>query len=102
MVQYRMSTKKYIFYILFISILSTGGSIAHDWYPSNCCSDSDCHPVDCASLEDKDKEIIYKGFYFSDNMIKPSQDGLCHVCISNEHSQEFTPVPHCVFVQLGT
>lgn len=97
-----MSIKKYLFSILFISIILTGGSIAHEWYPYACCSGNDCHPVDCESLVQRGKGLAYKGFYFYDNMIKPSQDGLCHVCISNETSKDFTPVPHCVFIQIGT
>lgn len=97
-----MSIKKYIFFTLLTSILLIGGTKAHEWYPPACCSGDDCHPVECSSLTERGKGLAYKSYYFYNKMIKPSQDGLCHVCISNETSTEFTPVPHCVFIQQGS
>lgn len=93
--------KKYILAILLLGALCVQAS-AHDWYPYDCCSNNDCHPIDCAAIFEKGKALVYNGFGFYDSMIRPSQDGLCHVCISNEFNKEFTPVPHCLFIQLGT
>lgn len=94
-----MSIKKYLLAILFTSLILTGGSIAHEWYPAACCSGNDCRPVECSELVERGKGIAYRNFYFYDQMIKPSLDGQCHVCISNETTPEFIPVPHCVFIQ---
>lgn len=93
--------KVIILSIFLIASLNTTLS-AHDWYPFACCSQNDCHPVPCESILEKGKALVYNGFGFYDQMIKPSQDGACHVCISNEFNKEFTPVPHCIFIQQGS
>lgn len=90
--------KTIILSILVIASLNTIVS-AHDWYPFACCSNNDCHEIPCSEIIEKGKALVYHNFGFYDQMIKPSQDGLCHVCISNELSKEFTPVPHCIFIQ---
>lgn len=91
---------KYIF--LTLTLLISTVALAHEWYPLSCCSGHDCHPVDCDSLIQTTKGITYQSYEFVKDMIKPSQDNLCHVCISNEFSKEMTPVPHCVFIQSGS
>lgn len=91
-----------ILLIIFISLVTLGVAHAHDWYPFNCCSGNDCHPIPCEAIIEKGKELIYGNFSFSDTMIKPSQDGSCHVCISNEYNKLMTPVPHCIFIQQGS
>lgn len=84
-------------------IASTNTALeAHDWYPFACCSINDCHPIACEAITERGKALAYHGFGFYDQMIKPSQDGACHVCISNEFNKDFTPVPHCIFIQQGS
>jgi len=94
-----MNVKRFIYALLAVFCLTTAVN-AHDWYPLACCSGHDCHPIPCESIIEQGKELIYNGHHFVNTMIKPSQDGLCHVCISNEnHSLDYSPVPHCIFIQ---
>lgn len=88
-----------LFLLLLILCLTVVGASAHDWYDRSCCSGQDCHPIPCEEIIEKSKSLFYKGWEFFGQSIKPSQDGLCHVCISNEFSKEFTPVPHCIYIQ---
>lgn len=93
-----------LFTILTILLLTQGfyeGVSAHSWYDAACCSDADCHPVDCTELIERGKSIFYKGYEFYNSMIRPTQDASCHVCISNLNNPDpsYTPVPHCVYIQ---
>lgn len=98
-----MSIKKYIYLTFLLSFLLITPSIAHEWYPYACCSDKDCHPVACEDILEKGKNLVYHDYPFFGDMIKPSKDGDCHVCISNENGTEgYTPVPHCIFIQQGS
>lgn len=101
---YLSQMKKYLIPLVILLILSLTGTLqAHDWYPNVCCSNHDCHQVPCEHLKEIGKNLVYNGFSFYDTMIKPSLDGACHVCISNEFNTEgYTPVPHCVFIQQGS
>lgn len=91
--------KVIILSILVIASLNTALS-AHDWYPYDCCSEKDCHPIPCEAIKEQGKNLVYNGYTFFEDMIKPSLDGQCHVCISNEvPNPDFTPFPHCIFIQ---
>lgn len=57
-------------------------AIAHEWYPKHCCSDQDCHPVDCAEITTSPDYYIWHGLHFPKNASYPSKDGGCHVCVS--------------------
>lgn len=74
----------------------------HMHYDPACCNGTDiggdCHPVSCEDIIEKGKSLFYHGWEFTASMIKPSQDGSCHVCITNEFSKDMTPVPHCIYV----
>ena len=77
--------------LIALSILT----LVHSWYPQECCSDNDCHPVPCAELVETDKGIEWNGKEFSKDMIKPSQDSKCHVCYTPNRT-------YCVFILVGT
>jgi hypothetical protein len=51
---------------------------AHSWYPPSCCTDSNCHPIDCAELK---REIAADPGW--NPAIRQSQDELCHICKSS-------------------
>ena len=74
--------------------------LAHSWYPQECCHDNDCHPVPCAELSYRDKDVVWrKHIYFSGPMIRELNDGNCHVCVEEGLSASIIPyVPLCVFV----
>ena len=78
--------------------------LAHSWYPQECCHDNDCHPVPCAELSYRDKDVGWrKHIYFSGPMIRESNDGNCHVCVEEGLSANIIPyVPLCVFVPKAT
>jgi len=69
---------------------------AKDWiYPWSCCGSIDCHPVPCSQLiEGANGDYIYQTFHFLRENVKPSGDGLCHVCIQGIK-------PMCAFIQLN-
>lgn len=104
---YLLSYKKIIPIVILTLITLIGlfdvQVFAHDWYPAACCSGTDCHPISCSSLTEHGKSIFYQGYEFSQTMIHPSEDGLCHVCISNEFNPDttYSKVPHCVFTAPG-
>ena len=67
----------------------------HSWYPSSCCADRDCHPVPCDELTEKnDGSWQWYVFVFKRDVVKPSQDRLCHVCTNG-------PNGICAFIQQG-
>lgn len=77
-------------------LLSLCNSVnAHSWYPAECCHDQDCRPVPCDELiEQKDGSIKYSTHVFPKGKIRPSQDSMCHVCLSKTYEY-----PYCVFIQ---
>jgi hypothetical protein len=51
-------------------MLVNGTATAHSWYPHECCSENDCHPVPCAELVlTPEGDVKWKGvLYFSRRM----------------------------------
>lgn len=78
--------------------------LAHHWYPLECCSGQDCKPVDCLELKETGKGIKYKDITFTKDMIKPSQDLQCHVCLgeSKDITGQTNYTPRCVFIHFNT
>lgn len=86
--------------IAVVLMLLSSGALAHDWYPQDCCSGEDCHPVPCEEIRMDDFGYYWKGIHFTWAMDRgPSPDGGCHVCITGEHSSTMpgAPYPHCIF-----
>lgn len=73
-------------------------ALAHDWYPSDCCSGRDCKPIACDELESReDGSIVVRDSRttFSREKIRPSRDTQCHTCIAYGK-------PLCVFILQGS
>lgn len=97
-----MRNKSIVLFSLLLILCLTASVQAHEWYDAACCSGHDCHPIACESIKESGKSLFYNAYEFIGPSIRPSQDGLCHVCISNEFSKDFTPVPHCIYIQQGS
>ncbi len=61
---------------------ASASASAHEWYPRLCCSDRDCHPVDCAEVRKDPSGWLWRGVHFDDRVRDAAPDGACHVCIS--------------------
>ena len=81
--------------------------LVHSWYPKECCNgdeySGDCHPIPCEEIIKVDsygRTFAYKwrGWNFSDPMIRRSLDDQCHVCI---HHFPARGVPQCIFLKRG-
>ena len=86
-------------------MLVHGTATAHSWYPHECCSDNDCHPVPCTELVlTPEGDVKWKGvLYFSRRMVRLSLDEQCHVCVEEGLSASVIPyLPLCVFVPHAT
>ena len=83
--------------ILMLIFVLTTPSRAHDWYDHDCCSDSDCKPIEsCSELEElEDGRWKWNGYIFRKDKVRPSKDSKCHVCI-------FRGLPMCTYVQQGS
>jgi hypothetical protein len=90
--------------VLALSLLTTV-TLAHSWYPPECCSEGDCRPVPCAGLNVETKRsghgesyvvITYteagKVYSMMRDKEKPSPDAFCHACF-----QRGTFNMRCVF-----
>jgi hypothetical protein len=96
--------------VLAIALLWAVMALAHSWYPLDCCSGRDCHPVPCAEISQKRERgmegyswtgVRYLDRYQPDSIWFPkmwhrySPDGKCHVCFS--YGQTQTAIPRCIF-----
>lgn len=69
--------------------------LAHSWYPTFCCSETDCRPVPCAEIKISGKWLTYRGLHIQLEAAKPSPDGQCHVCADQVRFR-------CVFIPVVT
>ena len=79
----------------------TAPASSHSWYPPECCSGQDCHPVPCESLRSEDDgNLTYTptSTHFLKRMIRPSQDSQCHICTSDPDGGGH---PYCAFTLQG-
>src|SRR5262245_18286521 len=86
-------------------MLVNSTATAHSWYPNECCSDNDCHPVPCAELVlTPEGDVKWKGvLYFSHRMVRLSLDERCHDCVEEGSSASVIPyLPLCVCVPHAT
>jgi hypothetical protein len=78
--------------------LLAGLILAHSWYPNECCTDKDCHPVPCDEIsEDENGAMHWKYLIFEGSQIRASPDHECHVCHLLEEGRPVTPI--CIFTQ---
>lgn len=67
--------------MLILATLTTAG--AHSWYEPQCCSSTDCAPVDDGVVEEKSDGIHVKGYgvlSYTDPRIRWSKDDQDHLC----------------------
>lgn len=88
--------------VLLASLLFTIAH-AHDapsgWtYPAECCSKTDCRPVECDQIVEETGGWRYlpTNTFFDKWRVKPTQDGHCHVCMNNDSKNG-----RCAFVGFG-
>jgi len=80
--------------------LLVGILLVHSWYPIECCTDKDCRPVPCEQIEKLGDGFVWlehstkQKHYFPKNRLQPSQDDVCHVCVS----PKTWPSGICLFV----
>lgn len=80
-----------------LALLLMTPATAHDWYPTECCNNRDCKPVDCDTLiERPDGSVIdADGRIYSNKDVKVSKDLECHTCVAYGK-------PLCVFLSRGS
>jgi len=54
--------------------------LAHSWYPPECCSDRDCHPVPPGSVQTVPGGYSYKGEFIPEEKARVGRDANFHVC----------------------
>lgn len=77
--------------------------LAHSWYDPACCSDKDCDPLTREStvthVNGGYQVTVKPGddpVFFSQEKVRPSQDGLYHACIGIS-----TRMPFCLYIPMG-
>jgi hypothetical protein len=80
-----------------IKTLIAAVTLAHSWYPPECCKEKDCHPLPCSELSVMDNLIRWRGKVIGNRrFIRTSQDELCHICLTGPRQ-----IPLCVFMPEG-
>lgn len=57
-----------------------GFYLAHSWYPSECCSDRDCHPVASGVVHQMRDGYEAEGIFYPNALVRPSKDERYHAC----------------------
>jgi hypothetical protein len=70
--------------IVFMVFMLAHAAWAHQNYPSNCCEDRHCRPVACEEIASDGDYWIWHGSRIEKTKAMPSQDGGCHVCITEK------------------
>lgn len=83
-----------------MTVVSVALLFVHSWYPQACCGGQDCRPVPCAEIRPIPSGWIWHGVEFSRLVMKPSPDGACHVCVSNNSmGANGNPFGLCIFLR---
>jgi len=99
--------------LLGLTILTTGGAAAHEWYDPSCCNDRDCAPIPYDAVEQMewgykvtlgygDHPLIRPGqkpvvMSFPWDVVRQSRDVGHHACVVNWPSME-RPFVRCLYV----
>lgn len=77
--------------------------LVHSWYPQECCSERDCHPVPCEEIsEAPNGGIRFQEHLFEKQRVRPSLDAQCHICIHGWYDVHgWHGHPTCAFIQQG-
>ena len=57
--------------------------LVHYFYSAECCGGKDCHPVPCDEIVNDASGFRWQNIHFDRKLMRVSQDGECHVCVSN-------------------
>lgn len=68
--------------------LTIYGALAHSWYPTRCCSDRDCKPVNAEDVEDRGDSYFFKklNVSFPKDKAEVGKDEDFHICILSVES----------------
>lgn len=60
-----------------------GDAFGHSWYPTRCCSDRDCHPVNADEVSDDGETLTFKklNVTFPKAKAEIGKDEDYHICI---------------------
>lgn len=82
--------------------LMAGKAYPHSWYDPACCSERDCAPIPQGTKVEYAAggyNVTLPGgspIFFSQDKVKPSQDGLWHICINPVSGTRY-----CIYVPAG-
>ena len=88
-----IATKYNYFKTHLVSTLLAAVLLAHEWYPTECCSDHDCYKVPCSEIVLSGGNYHYKNLSWPQGTERSSPDGFCHVCVSPTLQK-----PLCIFL----
>lgn len=64
------------------ALLGSTSALGHSWFPSECCSGSDCGWVECGEVSRRaDGDYVWRGFVFHQSLLRKSPDGNCYTCL---------------------
>ncbi len=79
--KFRCAARRLFAQCILLFALLAGPALAHSWYPHECCSDRDCHPVPVEHVK-----TVVGGWLLKDGTFipfgdgRPSPDGRYHIC----------------------
>lgn len=88
-----------------VLILPIARALSHSWYPYECCSAVDCHPVAVEGVK-----VTREGYRLNDgsvirfNEARPSPDGLYHECRTSAGTGDLIRLkdkPACFWAPMG-
>lgn len=86
-------------------LMLTAAAFAHSWYPYECCSAVDCHPVPVEGVR-----VTREGYRLRDGSVirfkeaRPSPDGLYHECRTSAGAGDLIRLdgkPACFWAPMG-
>ena len=76
--------------------------LIHSFYAADCCGGKDCHPVVCSEIASIGDGWLWEHqgetVRFSQRMIRYSEDGDCHVCVSKPEWKGALPYGVCIYL----
>jgi hypothetical protein len=76
--------------------------LAHSFYSSECCSNRDCRPVACEEITPILGGWVWQHrIVFESAKLRVSEDGRCHVCISESVHSSPPPYGVCIYLPPG-
>lgn len=70
---------------LLVVIAASSAAVAHEWYPTECCSATDCAPLDVAKIKfSPEGWLLPNGEFIAKGNERQSKDCSFHWCRYNE------------------